>query len=172
MELNEVMFSNTAQRRMAQQGIRREAIKLALGCGQPIYRNGTILYFLGRRDLPDELTPTESSRFEGTAVVAARDGKIITVSRRGSVPRKLRRRVPRRNRNQKMEVTQMIEINHHCQPCHPFIMEQCVACIQSKFDVLTHARQSSKRGADVYDMEKRDDLFSLMPESQVIENEG
>ena len=65
----------------------------------------------------------------------------------------------------------MLETNNRCKPCHPFTMEQCFPCIKSQLDALTHVRQSIKNGADVYDMEKRDDLFSLMPESEVLEEE-
>lgn len=87
-----------AARRMRQRAISPAALNLALRRGVRIEQNGATVYFLGRRHLPADVAPADAPRLEGTAVVVARDGSVITAFRRRRLPRRIRRRRPRGRR--------------------------------------------------------------------------
>ena len=75
-------------------------ISLAVERGTRIYQDdGATLHHLGRRMLPSELPHSLAARLEGTTVVRAHDGAVITVYRTHRIPRLMRRRGrPRRRR--------------------------------------------------------------------------
>jgi hypothetical protein len=64
---------------MAQRNSDPEAIEITLAYGRRVYRSGAEFFFLGARDLPDELRRTHS-RLIGTTVVVA-GGELSTVYR-------------------------------------------------------------------------------------------
>jgi hypothetical protein len=86
-----------ATRRMKQRAISQTALDAALRWGTPIEQNGATVFFLGRRHLPADLTPAEAARLEGTVVVVARNGTVITTFRSRRLPTVMRQRYPRRS---------------------------------------------------------------------------
>jgi len=81
-----------ATRRLPQRAISHAALDTALRWGVPIEQNGATVFFLGRRHLPADLAPADAARLEGTTVVVARDGAIITTFRCRRLPSRMRRR--------------------------------------------------------------------------------
>lgn len=98
--MSEIVLPSTAHGgwRLKQRAIRHDAIMLALRRGEEINQDGAMLFFLGRRHLPDWMNEEEAAGYEGTTVVLGRDGKLITTYRTKRLPRELRRRGRRRGR--------------------------------------------------------------------------
>lgn len=74
-------LTDHARVRLAQRGIRPEAVALALRWGRHRYSHGDRLFFLARRDLPGGLGHELARRAEGTVVVVTPTGAIRTVFR-------------------------------------------------------------------------------------------
>ena len=81
--------------RTQQRGISQRDLTLALTHGMQVQQNGAAVFFLGRRHLPQGLSPAEADRLEGTTVVVARTGQVITTYRCQRVPRRIRKRTRR-----------------------------------------------------------------------------
>jgi len=89
-----------AQRRLARRNVPPNAVDYVLAHGRTIQRTGVTFFFLGRRDVPPADRHTSwASRLEGTTVLVASDGMVITVYRnhRGlrAILRKLKHHIPR-----------------------------------------------------------------------------
>lgn len=92
-------FTKHARKRGARRNIAPEAVDYVLAYGRTEQRAGVTLFFLGWRDMPlADRCASWATRLEGTIVVMAQDGAIITVyrNRRGSraILRKLKWRIP------------------------------------------------------------------------------
>lgn len=75
-------FTRHARRRGARRNIAPDAVDYVLAYGRMIQRTGVTFYFLGWRDIPpDDRGASWASRLEGTIVLLASDGEIITVYR-------------------------------------------------------------------------------------------
>ena len=91
--------SEHARRRCVQRNIEPEAVEMARQYGRKIHRTGVIFYFLGMRDIPASLRQHDRCRrMEGTTVVAAGDGEVITVYRNPSGLRKIKKKAKYRLR--------------------------------------------------------------------------
>lgn len=85
--------SEHARRRCAQRNIETVAMEMARQYGRVVHRTGVVFYFLGRRDIPVSLRQHEGCRrMEGTTVVAAGDGEVITVYRNPAGLRKIKKK--------------------------------------------------------------------------------
>jgi hypothetical protein len=85
--------------RAARRNVAPDAVEYVLTYGRRIQRTGVTFYFLGKRDMPPaDQCASWASRLEGTIVVVAPDGNVITVyrNRRGmhAIQRKLKYRLP------------------------------------------------------------------------------
>ena len=79
--------------RRVQRGIRDEVVVLALRFGRKFYdKGGEQVFFLGRKQLPLNLTPKIAERANGTAVVVGADGALITTFRNPDYSKVLKRR--------------------------------------------------------------------------------
>lgn len=92
-------FTKHARKRGARRNVAPEAVDYVLAYGRAVQRTGVTFFFLGWRDMPlADCCASWATRLEGTIVVMAQDGAIITVyrNRRGSraILRKLKRRIP------------------------------------------------------------------------------
>jgi hypothetical protein len=88
-----------ARRRGARRNVEPDAVDYVLAHGRMIQRTGVTFFFLGRRDVPSaDRCMSWASRLEGTIVLLAPDGAVITVYRnRHGLPailRKLKYRLP------------------------------------------------------------------------------
>lgn len=82
-----------AARQAARRNIAPEALEYVLTYGRRIQRTGVTFYFLGRRDLPAADRPASwASRLEGTVVLLANDGQVITVYRHRRALRRIQRK--------------------------------------------------------------------------------
>jgi hypothetical protein len=76
------MVTEHAARRMAQRGLRLEAVATALRYGRCVHARGAWLYVVGRREVARARSGgVDLSAFEGVHVVCAADGAILTVFR-------------------------------------------------------------------------------------------
>jgi hypothetical protein len=88
-----------ARRRGARRNVEPDAVDYVLAHGRMIQRTGVTFFFLGRRDVPSaDRGMSWASRLEGTIVLLASDGAVITVYRnRHGLPailRKVKYRLP------------------------------------------------------------------------------
>ncbi len=92
-------FTRHARRRGARRNIAPDAVDYVVAYGRMIQRTGVTFYFLGWRDIPpDDRRASWATRLEGTIVLVASDGEIITVyrNRRGlhTIRRKMKYCLP------------------------------------------------------------------------------
>lgn len=96
--LRPLPFTKHARKRGARRNIAPDAVEYVLAYGRMIQRTGVTFFFLGRSDIP----PTDrrvswASRLEGSIVLLASDGEVITMyrNRRGlhTIQRKLKYRL-------------------------------------------------------------------------------
>src|SRR5690348_12265783 len=88
-------FTRHARRRSARRNVAPDAVDYVLAYGRMIQRTGAMFYFLGRRDIPPcDRRASWASRLEGSIVIVAPDGAVITIyrNRRGlhSIARKMK----------------------------------------------------------------------------------
>lgn len=88
-----------ARARLARRNLAPDAMDYVLAHGRKIHRSGVIFFFLGRRDMPPgDRRASWAARLEGTIVLVATDGTVITVyrNRHGlhTILRKLKYRLP------------------------------------------------------------------------------
>jgi hypothetical protein len=77
-----ISLTTHAARQAARRNIAPEALEYVLTYGRRIQRTGVTFYFLGRRDVPaTDRQASWASRLEGTVVLLANDGEILTVYR-------------------------------------------------------------------------------------------
>ena len=86
-----------ARSRGAQRNVAPDAVDYVLAHGRLIQRTGALFFFLGRRDTPPaDRGMSWAARLEGTTVLLAPDGAVITIyrNRRGAraIARKLKYR--------------------------------------------------------------------------------
>lgn len=94
-----VSLTAHARRRAARRNVAPDAVDYVVSHGRMIQRTGVTFFFLGRRDMPPaDRSASWASRLEGTIVLLAPDGVVITVyrNRRGlrAILRKLKHRIP------------------------------------------------------------------------------
>lgn len=88
-------FTQHARRRSARRNVAPDAVDYVLAYGRMIQRTGAMFYFLGRRDIPPcDRRTSWASRLEGSIVIVAPDGAVITIyrNRRGlhTIARKMK----------------------------------------------------------------------------------
>jgi hypothetical protein len=88
-----------ARDRGARRNVAPDAVDYVLAHGRMIQRTGATFYFLGRRDVPPaDRGASWAARLEGTIVLLAADGAVITIyrNRHGAraIARKLKYRWP------------------------------------------------------------------------------
>ena len=82
-----------ARKRCAQRNIDEHTVEIVKKHGQKLHRTGVIFYFLRRRDIPPELRVHERyRRLEGTTLIVAEDGVVITAYRNPGALRKIRKK--------------------------------------------------------------------------------
>lgn len=85
-------FSLHARCRAARRNV-ADAIDYVLAYGRAIHRTGVTFYFLGRRDIPRmDRRASWVARLEGTVVLVAETGEIITVYRNRNALRLIQRK--------------------------------------------------------------------------------
>lgn len=92
-----------ARKRGARRNVAPDAVDYVLAHGRMVQRTGVTFFFLGRRDIPlADGCASWALRLEGTTVLLAPDGMVITVYRNRcglrAVLRKLKYRIPDRER--------------------------------------------------------------------------
>jgi hypothetical protein len=90
-------YTRHARGRGARRNVEPDAVDYVLAHGRMIQRTGVTFYFLGRRDMPASDRGTSwAARLEGTIILQASDGAVITLyrNRRGAhaIARKLKYR--------------------------------------------------------------------------------
>lgn len=88
-------FTWHARRRGARRNVAPDAVDYVLAHGRMIQRTGVMFYFLGWRDIPPcDRRASWASRLEGSIVIVASDGAVITIyrNRRGlrTIARKMK----------------------------------------------------------------------------------
>ena len=96
-------LTDHARRRGARRNVEPDAVEYVVAHGRRIQRTGVTFFFLGRRDVPPaDRCMSWASRLEGTIVLLAPDGAVITVYRnqRGlrAILRKVKYRIADLNR--------------------------------------------------------------------------
>ena len=103
-------FTRNARRRGARRNVAPDAVDYVLAHGRMIQRTGVMFYFLGWRDIPPcDRRASWASRLEGSIVLVAPDGAVITIyrNRRGlrTIARKAKYQLGARNHSTAREVT-------------------------------------------------------------------
>jgi hypothetical protein len=89
-----VSLSRHARRRGARRNVAPDAVEYVLTHGRWIQRTGVTFYFLGRRDMPEnDRSAGWASRLEGTVVLVAADGEVVTVYRNRRALRAIARKM-------------------------------------------------------------------------------
>lgn len=92
-DFSDVRFSSHARSRAARRNLEPADVEYVLAFGRPLQRTGCTIYFLARRDIPRADQHNSSiARLEGTAVLVARQGEVITVYRNREAYRALCRK--------------------------------------------------------------------------------
>jgi hypothetical protein len=91
METSRDWLSKHAARRMAQRNVTSEDLLPVIRFGRLSYAAGAEFYFLGKRDLPENLR-LRLQRLVGITVVV-RDCKVLTVYRNRHSPGRIRRKL-------------------------------------------------------------------------------
>ncbi|HEU5439578.1 MAG TPA: DUF4258 domain-containing protein [Ktedonobacterales bacterium] len=91
-------FTKHARTRASRRNVALDAVEYVLDHGRIVYRTGVMFYFLGRRDIPPaDRRASWAARLEGTTVLVALDGEVITVYRNRcalrTITRKLKYRI-------------------------------------------------------------------------------
>ncbi len=94
-----VSLTRHARCRGARRNVAPDAVEYVLTHGRRIQRTGVTFYFLGRRDMPEsDRRASWASRLEGTVVLVAAGGEVVTVYRNQralrTIARKLKYRLP------------------------------------------------------------------------------
>ena len=77
-----ISLTRHARCRGARRNVAPDAVEYVLAHGRMVRRTGVMFFFLGRRDIPvRDRCANWATRLEGTIVVVARDGSVITVYR-------------------------------------------------------------------------------------------
>ncbi|HEU4782049.1 MAG TPA: hypothetical protein VFS83_01785 [Ktedonobacterales bacterium] len=103
-------FTWHARRRGARRNVAPDAVDYVLAHGRMIQRTGVMFYFLGWRDIPPrDRRASWASRLEGSIVIVASDGAVITIyrNRRGlrTIARKAKYQLDARNHSDAREAT-------------------------------------------------------------------
>jgi hypothetical protein len=101
-----VSLSRHARCRGARRNVAPDAVEYVLTHGRWIQRTGVTFYFLGRRDMPEgDRHASWASRLEGTVVLVAPDGEVVTVYRNRRALRTIERKMKYRLHNLKSRWT-------------------------------------------------------------------
>lgn len=95
-------FTWHARKRGARRNVAPDAVDYVLAHGRMIQRTGVMFFFLGWRDIPPcDRSASWASRLEGSIVIVAPDGAVITIyrNRRGlrTIARKMKYHLDGRN---------------------------------------------------------------------------
>lgn len=87
-------LSQHALIRASQRNISNEDMQIVLTYGQRLHNGGAILYFLGQRDIPEELKSDDRiMKLEGTTLVISKDGTcLITLYKNKDGLKKLKKK--------------------------------------------------------------------------------
>jgi hypothetical protein len=87
------LLSHHAALRAARRNLVSDEVEYVLTYGREVHRTGITFYFLGRSDIPPADRRTSwATRLEGTVVLLANDGQVITVYRHRRALRKIQRK--------------------------------------------------------------------------------
>jgi hypothetical protein len=97
-------FTRHARKRGARRNVAPDAVDYVLTHGRMIQRTGVMFFFLGWRDIPPcDRRASWASRLEGSIVIVAPSGAVITIyrNRRGlrTIARKMKYHLDERNRS-------------------------------------------------------------------------
>jgi hypothetical protein len=100
--LSVASFTWHARRRSARRNVAPDAVDYVLAHGRMIQRTGVMFYFLGWRDIPPcDRRASWASRLEGSIVIVAPEGAVVTIyrNRRGlrTIARKMKYQLDGRN---------------------------------------------------------------------------
>lgn len=77
-----ISLTRHARCRGARRNVAPDAVEYVVAHGRMVRRTGVMFFFLGRRDIPTrDRCASWATRLEGTIVVVAADGSVITVYR-------------------------------------------------------------------------------------------
>lgn len=98
-----ISFTSHARGRGARRNLAPDAVDYVLAYGRMIQRTGMTFFFLGGRDMPPaDRRASWASRLEGTIILVAPDGAVITVYRNRcglrAILRKMKYRIPELSR--------------------------------------------------------------------------
>jgi hypothetical protein len=86
-------MSGHALERAAQRNIQTSDIAFVMAYGQRFYTGEAIQYFLGRRDIPEQYHSDDCvMKLEGTTLITAHDGTLITLYKNKRGCKNLRRK--------------------------------------------------------------------------------
>ena len=89
-----ISFTRHAHRRSARRNVAPDAVDYVLAHGRMMQRTGVMFFFLGRRDIPScDRCASWASRLEGTIVIVAENGDIVTVYRNRQGLRQIARKM-------------------------------------------------------------------------------
>ena len=85
-------------RRCAQRGFHDKDVRYVFAHGRKIHRTGITFYFLGRKDIPrEDWHQEEYRRMEGTTLLVAENGAILTVYKNRNALQSIKRKAKRRS---------------------------------------------------------------------------
>lgn len=89
-----ILFTQHARRRSARRNVAPDAVDYVLAHGRMLQRTGVMFFFLGRRDIPScDRCASWASRLEGTIVIVAENGDVVTVYRNRQGLRQIARKM-------------------------------------------------------------------------------
>lgn len=97
-------FTNHAQLRGAQRNIDLEAVQFTVTYGRKFHRTGAVLFFLGKRNIPETLRRDDQiMKLEGTVLIISNDNGnknelLITCYRNKKGLRQIKRKAKRRSK--------------------------------------------------------------------------
>jgi hypothetical protein len=107
-----VRFSRHAHTRAARRNLVPDAVEYVLTNGRQVQRTGVTFYFLGWRDMPGaDQRASWASRLEGTVVLVAPNGEVVTVYRNRralrAILKKMKYRLLRMDQGHKQDLSEI-----------------------------------------------------------------
>lgn len=88
-----ITWTEHSKQRCAQRCIGEQGIAFVLKHGRKIHRTGITFYFLGHKNIPDDLRKDDRfSKLEGTTLLVSPDGSLVTVYRNRRASRAIRKK--------------------------------------------------------------------------------
>ena len=100
-------LTNHAQLRGSQRNINPEDIDLILRYGRELHRTGTSFFFLGKRDIPEDLwTDDHMMKLEGTVLIIGNDSaSLITCYKNKKALREIKKKSKRGRKRPNSEIS-------------------------------------------------------------------